>query len=430
MKVLFVVPYAPTRIRTRPFHLIRALASEGHRVSLATLCTSEAEVDAVERLSQGLDVVLAERIHLSRSIWNCLRALPNRRPIQACYSWSPSLARKVVRLAEQSCFDVIHVEHLRGVRYGLLLKKATAVLQGKRPAVIWDSVDCISSLFHKAARESSTARSRLAARVELARTEHYEGWLTTRFDQVLVTSEKDRVELLKLAGRWSGLQGSGSACGVETRVQVVPNGVDLEYFSPSVEPRDPQTIVISGKMSYHANVTGVVHFVNEVMPGIWSELPDVRLWIVGKDPPSEVRRLGTAWSSIQAPPPPRNGGRDSRVLITGTVEDIRPFLHRATIAVAPIRYGAGIQNKVLEALASGLPVVATPDAVSALGVRPGHDLLVAQEADELAASILSLLRNPELCSRLGHAGRLMVEQHHEWRSVARGLTRIYREANA
>ncbi len=431
LKILFVVPYAPTRIRTRPFHLIRALAGEGHRVSLATLCANDMEFDAVQRLSGDLDHVIAERIHLSRSIWNCIRAIPGQRPIQASYSWSPRLARKVVELTGQRRFDVIHVEHLRGVRYGLLLKEAGIRRQSQQPAVIWDSVDCISSLFRQAAQESSTVRSRLAARVELARTEKYEGWLTSRFDRVLTTSEIDRIGLLKLAAaRRPEHQGPGADDGVETRVRVVPNGVDLDYFSPTDEPRELRTIVISGKMSYHANVTGVIHFVNEVMPRIWSEMPDARLWIVGKDPPREVRKLGIAWSSVQMPPAATNGNHDSRVVITGTVDDIRPFLHRATVAVAPILYGAGIQNKVLEALACGLPVVATKGAVSALDVCPDHDLLVAHDTNELAASVLSLLGNPGLRTRLGQAGRFMVEQHHQWRSIAQGLTQIYREAHA
>jgi glycosyltransferase involved in cell wall biosynthesis len=426
LKVLFIVPYAPTRVRTRPFHLIRALAGEGHRVSLATVCENDAEFEAVQQLSPDLDVVVAERIHRTRSLWNCLTALPGRRPLQASYSWSPSLARRIVQLAEETKFDVVHVEHLRGARYGLLMKEAAA-RNGNKPAVVWDSVDCISSLFHQSARESTATRSRMAARLELPRTERFEGWLTTYFDRVLVTSKNDGAELAKLADRWHPRQ-NGSGESSTSRIRVIPNGVDLGYFSPAEGPRDPQTLVISGKMSYHANVTAVVRFVQDVMPKIWSELPGVRLLIVGKDPPGEVRRLGVAWDNGQSPVPEMNGSHETRVQITGTVEDIRPFLRRATVAVAPILYGAGIQNKVLEALACGLPVVATPGAVSALGARPGHDLLVARDAGELAAATLSLLRNPELRARLGDAGRALVEQQHQWRSVARDLGGVYREA--
>ncbi len=420
-----MAPYAPTRIRTRPFHLIRALLGEGHSVSLATLYTDHEEAGEIQALAPQLDGVIAEKMPVLRSLWNCVKALPGRRPFQACYSWSPALARRLVRLTGRTRFDVVHVEHIRGVRYGLLLRRATAGRGAERPAVIWDSVDCISSLFRQAARESLARRSRLAARLDLRRTERYEGHLCSRFDRVLVTSDQDRLDLLKLAGRWGSPGGNGAAGSVGDRVHVVPNGVDLDYFAPPEGPREAGVIVVSGKMSYHANVTAVAHLVKEVMPRVWSRLPDTRLWIVGKDPPEEVRRLGVPWAGGQAQAGASLPARESRVVVTGTVADIRPFLRRATLAVAPARYAAGIQNKVLEALACGLPVVATPEAVAALEVRAGHDVLVARGPDDMAASILGVLGDPRLQTRLGRAGRQMVEHRHQWGAVARGLTQIY-----
>jgi polysaccharide biosynthesis protein PslH len=431
LKVLFVVPYAPTRVRTRPFHLIRGLAAEGHRVSLATLCTSAAEFDAVQQLSPELDTVLAERIHPVHSIWNCLRALPGSQPLQASYSWSPNLVRRILSLVQQKQFDVVHVEHLRGARYGLLLKGMPSGWRGKRPGVVWDSVDCISGLFGQAVRESSAASARMAAKIELPRTRRYEGWLTNYFDRVLVTSGNDGSALAELAHHWRQSQQPDPGGLAAGRIRVIPNGVDLNYFSPDASPREPRTLVFTGKMSYHANVTAITYFVQEVMPKIWKELPDVRLWIVGKDPPAQVRKLGVVWNHGQEPPPASGNDRaETRIQITGTVEDIRPFLRRAAVAVAPIRYGAGIQNKVLEALACATPVVATPGAVSALDVRAGEDLLVGKDANGLAAGILSLLNNPELRARMGNTGRAMVERQHDWRTVARGLAAVYREANA
>jgi polysaccharide biosynthesis protein PslH len=428
LKILFIVPYAPTRIRTRPFHLIRALAAEGHRVTLATLWTTKAEFDAVQFLAGDLDQVLSQRIRLARSVWNCLRALPGRRPIQASYSWSPALARRTSRIMETADFDVVHIEHLRGVRYGLMVQAALARRERNRPAVVWDSVDCISTLFRQAAREACSTRSKLTMKMELPRTEDYEGWLATRFDRVLVTSVKDRLDLLRLAERWHAGNGNGDIDSAASRIAVVPNGVDLDYFSPSSEPRDPRAIVISGKMSYHANVTAVIRFAEDVMPKVWAELPDARLWIVGKDPPREVQRLAAPASNGHTPAANGNGNNASRIQVTGTVEDIRPFLRRSAVAVAPIRYGTGIQNKVLEALACGTPVVATPAAVGGLDACWGRDLMVAQEPQELAAAVLSLLNSPRLRTGFGEAGRLFVERQHDWRSVARGLAQIYRDA--
>jgi len=235
---------------------------------------------------------------------------------------------------------------------------------------------------------------------------------------------------LNLAAQWFRRQGVINPDSLSGRIWVVPNGVDLDYFSPGGTGREPHTIVISGKMSYHANVTAVVRFVNDVMPTIWAQLPDARLWVVGKNPPREIRRLGTQWKDSAAVPYRCNGSARGRVLITGEVEDIRPFLRRATVAVAPIQYGAGIQNKVLEALACGTPVVATPPAVSTLALSPGSDLLVAESPDELPRMILAVLRNTDLACRLGLAGRRAVEHSYRWNSAVATLEKVYQEAHA
>jgi glycosyltransferase involved in cell wall biosynthesis len=417
VRVLFVVPYAPTRIRTRPFHMIRALRSVGHDVTVATLWTGEEERTALADAARCGDV-LAEPLSVARSLWNCLRALPRAEPLQAHFSWSPALAARLAQAVTTTPFDVVHVEHLRGVRYGLWLKDVLAT-SARRPALVWDSVDCISALFRRASRESEVWRARLAARLELSRTERYEASMMSRFDRILVTAERDRKELLALAP--AGREASVS------RVEVVPNGVDLEYFAPTSEVREPMTLVITGKMSYHANATAVSRFVRDTMPSVWKQMPDVRLWIVGKDPTAEVLALGKLW------PAPfgsrqQDEGPHSRVLITGTVDDIRPFIRRAALAVAPIQYGVGIQNKVLEAMACGTPVVATPQAVEGVGASLAGEVVVSATPGQMAQDIVALLGNPERRAALGGAGRAYVERQHSWGSAAARLTDIYEHA--
>jgi len=188
--------------------------------------------------------------------------------------------------------------------------------------------------------------------------------------------------------------------------------VDLAYFHPNEIPRRPE-VVFSGKMSYHANTTAALYLAQEVMPRVWQRRPDVHLTIVGSRPPRAVRALS-----------------GERVTVTGYVEDIRPFLWRAALAVAPMPYGAGIQNKVLEAMACATPVVATPQAVSALTAQPGRHLLVGKSADELAGHILYLLEHPEAAGAIGRAGRAYVEQSHDWQVVAQRLEHLYEEETA
>jgi sugar transferase (PEP-CTERM/EpsH1 system associated) len=402
-----VVPYAPTRIRTRPLHLIRALGARGHHVTLATLWSDAAERRALEALSSEVTGILTQPIGAMRSLWNCICAAPSGEPLQAHYSWSPSLSRLMGRSLGEQHFDVVHVEHLRGVRYGLSILDHLPRVTDHRIPVIWDSVDCISDLFRRAARRGPTAAVRWAARLELPRTERYEGTVTQRFDRVLTTSEADRQGLLALADK------AGTARpDLARRVVVIPNGVDLDHFMPPTGPREAATLVISGKMSYHANVAAVVAFADEVLPRIVRDRPETQLVIVGQDPAPVVRALAE-----------RPG-----VTVTGTVADVRPFLQRATLAVAPIQYAVGVQNKVLEAMACATPVVATPAAVEALGVADGRELVVARDAEEMATRIVELLGQPDDRARIGTAGRRYVETHHDWRSIADRLSDLYRDA--
>jgi polysaccharide biosynthesis protein PslH len=425
MKILFVVPYAPSRIRTRPLNFIKGLTSEGHKVSLATLWGDDLEFRSIQGLGDTLDSVIAEKMTAAGSLWNCAKAVVGPRPFQACYSWSDSLAKMIAHSLRTQDFDIIHVEHLRGSEYGLWLKRSR-LLQGRRlPPVVWDSVDCISNLFRQASLHSRTLRSRLISRIEYRRTAKYEGWLATQFHRILMTSESDRQGLVALGDQWIKQTKQRVEKPIADRIAVVPNGVDLSYFSPSETGRVPHALVITGKMSYHANVTAVTRFVETVMPRIWAKAPHTQLWIVGKEPSPEIRKLGAPFPSghDSFSSSGRNGA--PRVLITGTVDDLRPYLRRASIAVAPIFYGAGIQNKVLEAMACATPVVASPEAVNALQTRDGRDLVVSRNGQSMADDILSLMNNSEQRRQLGSAGRMFVEINHSWRRIIQTLVPLY-----
>jgi sugar transferase (PEP-CTERM/EpsH1 system associated) len=405
MNVLFVVPYVPSLIRVRPFNLIRYLSARGHRVTVATLWTDKSEIESIDRLQENCARVNSVYMPGWRSMWNCLRALPSGDPLQTVYSWEPELARWLASMLSHKNgypedFDVIHVEHLRGARYGLFLKSQFRSLD---LPIVWDSVDSISLLFRQAMVQSKSVFSRGLTRFELGRTESFEARLVKQFDRVLVTSSTDKQSFLALE---PGLDQAA-------RISVLPNGVDLDYFRPDEKvEREPATLVVSGKMSYHANVAMVMRLVNEIMPHVWKRRPDVKILVVGKDPPRQLQSLS----------------QDPRIIVTGTVNDLRPYLQKATIAVAPIVYSAGIQNKVLEALACSTPVIASPQAVSALELIPGQDLCTAEKPDEFANSILALLSDPERRKQLGKAGREYVESHHRWFSIVEKLEQIYEQA--
>jgi sugar transferase (PEP-CTERM/EpsH1 system associated) len=400
MKILYVTPYVPSQIRTRPYNLIRALLELGHQVTLLTAAGTSAgdqeQADALREWGMGVDVV---PVPLARSLRNCFQSLPTREPLQAADAYHPQMERRLVDLLQENDFDVVHIEHLRAAR---LVRAVDGV------PVVYDSVDCISALFEQAAQDSPQIRSRLMAVLDLRRTRPYEAWLLTQYDQVVVTSCRDREALERLADYHLASDAQPAP------ITVVTNGVDLEYFRPlnSVPKAKDPTVVFTGKMSYHANVAAVLYFAKHVLPLVRAEVPRVRFQIVGKGPPQSVRRLET----------------DRHIEVTGYVDDLRPYLAGATVAVCPALYAVGVQNKVLEAMAMGAPVVTTPSGCAALDVEDGREVLIAEGEGELAEAVLKVLSDTVSARRLAEAGRRYVEDHHSWEAGARRLVDVYSAA--
>ncbi|MCL4507640.1 MAG: glycosyltransferase [Chloroflexi bacterium] len=401
MNILYIVPYTPTPIRVRPYQLIRSLAQLGHQVTLATVWESPKERQTLDQLRQEGVEIIAAPLAKTRRIWNCLRAIPTTLPLQAIFCDSPRLRHLIdqVLLSPTHSFDIIQVEHLRGVRYGAWLKELMPARQiHKRTPIVWDSVDCITYLFEQAAQYSGSLSRRLIMRLELGRTRHYEGRMVNHFDRVLVTSEADKKALQELAG-------------TTAPISVLSNGVDLEHFCPSESLRQPDTVVFSGKMSYHANVTAAIYLATRVMPLVWDEKPGIRLVIAGSQPAPAIQQLAKS--------------DPGRIVATGYLSDMKLPLQEASVSAAPLLYGAGIQNKVLEAMACATPVVATSRAVAALGVQSGKDCIVADKPEAFAHALLHLLSDGVMRRRIGAAGRCYVEKHHDWRQIATHLETIY-----
>lgn len=378
----------------------------GHQITLLTVCTNDEDRLTLDDLDEYCARIKPVNLPTWRSLINCIRALPTREPLQAVYSWDAKLADDLHHLATSSngagAYDVIHIEHLRGARYGVDLIKRGGAKKSPLP-IIWDSVDSISLLFRQAMIQSNSFLSREITRFELGRTQEYEGFLVGEFERVLVTSEKDQEALHSLSHK----------AVEESQVVVLPNGVDLEYFTPGEkDDRESKTIVLSGKMSYHANESMVIGFMDEIMPRVWSKHPGAKVWIVGKDPSAKLL-------SYAHPP---------NVTVTGTVADLRPYLKKATISASPVNYGVGIQNKVLEAMACATPVIASKQAVSALSVGEGEEIIIADGPAEFAEKLNALLDDPNLCEMIGRTGRKYVEETHDWANGAARLEELYVEA--
>jgi sugar transferase (PEP-CTERM/EpsH1 system associated) len=388
MRILVILPYVPSLIRVRPYNLLRQLTRR-HAVRLLAVGTPADAAQAADLLKEchRVEIVPPSKV---AAVCSCLTGALRGLPLQAVVCQSPELERRLAGMIASERFDVVHVEHLRAAYLGRFLPATL-------PAV-YDSVDSISLLFERARQLSHSWRQRAIATIELGPTRRFEATAVRRFDRVVVTAPEDRRALEALA--------PGSS------VSVVPNGVDLERFAPLTKPPEPATLIFTGKMSYHANVTAALHFVQRVYPRIRQERPDVRLRIVGSAPVPEIRALA----------------RDPSITVTGEVADLREAVRGATVSVCPITVKAGIQNKVLEAMAMGVPVVATSEGSAGLLAQPGEDLLVATTAAEFADQVCRLLADEALRQRLSAAGRRYVQTNHRWEAAAERFEELYQDA--
>lgn len=394
MKILFVCPYIPSLVRVRPYNIIKYLAQHGHAITLLALVPPGEDTASLTTLQQWCTRVETVAHPRWQTLKNAGLALPNfSMPLQAAYSRSTEMVRQINSALAADKFDAIHVEHMRGA-------ELARHISGQ--PVVFDSVDSISLLFEKVLSAAPTLRSKLMATVELKRNHKYEARLLDWFSRVLVTSPQDKGKLAALSTHPQA----------DERIVVLPNGVDLDYFSPLDQPRAAETLVFSGKMSYHANVAAAIDLITQVMPLIWQQRPQVSLTIVGKDPAPKLLQFGA----------------DARITITGTVPDMRPYIGGATATILPMRYGVGIQNKVLEAMAMATPVITSSKTLGALQAQVNQDLIAADTPQAMAASALALLENPARGAEVGAAGRRYVEQYHNWDTVAETLATVYRQA--
>jgi glycosyltransferase involved in cell wall biosynthesis len=285
--------------------------------------------------------------------------------------------------------DVVHVTSGRLAGLGRIL--------AGRPAVL-GALDAMHLNFEARALVATGFRKRLL-RSEVGRVRRFEATEYKRFTHVTVVSEADRAALLEV--------------DPSLEITVIPNGVDVAFFETDPQTAvDPHRIVFTGVMSYAPNVLAAAFLAREVFPRVQTDWPQARLAIVGRSPDERVRSLAA----------------EPGVEVTGEVPDVRPWLRESRVFACPMTSGTGIKNKLLEAMACGLPCVVTPLALQGLDVVAGEQVLVGASAGELAQEIGRVLADGDLAARLGSAAREHVRSHHDWSAVGRRYVSVWEGA--
>jgi sugar transferase (PEP-CTERM/EpsH1 system associated) len=267
------------------------------------------------------------------------------------------------------------------------------------PAVI-DLHDSLTMLYRRTARQEPSLRRRLSWTVEAMGAASLERGLHRRFRAVITNSEVDSGVLRAMAPT--------------TRVETITNGVDTDYFAEAPLPEGGQRLVFTGVMGYAPNEDAVLHFCSDIHPLIRERVPGADFWGVGHGPSQALQAL-TARPGIH---------------ITGTVPDVRPYLASAAVFVCPLRFGSGMKNKILAAMATGRAVVATPLSLEGIDAEPDRHVLVAEDAEAFASRVVRLLDDPREASALGANARQLVVERYSWASRGTALDALLREVAA
>lgn len=388
MRVLMLSPQLPWPLnmgsKIRIYHTLRELARAGYGVTLLSLSDEpygREEIKALRPHCAGLSIVPVPKRSQLKATW---RALLSSTPYRVAKFESAEFRRRVAEALREP-YDVIWVHFLETLPY---LPKEPG--WKKKPVVVLDQHNADECFWATYARQGSPW-VRLFAWQNLWKLRRLQRSALSCVDVVLSVSKEDA------AFTRTRLPNSS------TEVWVVPNGVDTEQLKPSGDEGQRDVVIFVGAMDVLMNIDAVERFAKEIFPKVRAVIPQVEFWIVGRNPVPRVRALSVL----------------PGVHVTGSVKDIRPYCDQAKVAVAPFRYGGGTKLKVLEAMALGIPVVATPIGCQGIEAADEQHLFVEEKVEAFAQRVIQLLRDDNLCRRMALEARRLVEQRYGWQSILR-----------
>lgn len=392
MKILVVLPRFPYPLekgdKLRAYHQVRVLSqqNEVYLFVLSHEAVSASQRQELERYCKDINIV---RLSKSKAALHAGASLLVGQSLQVGY-WYSSRALRAFRAFEAKVKpDVVYAQMVRTLRYAAA---------ARCPKVL-DFQDALSM---NAARRASNAKGlvRWVMNYESGKLANVELQALQSMDASTIISNPDRQRILDQASRQ----------GVKGEIVLLENGVDLDYFAPQRAEKQ-HDIVFCGNMQYAPNVDAAHYLVHDIMPLVWAKHPAAKVVLAGATPTSKVQRLA----------------EDKRVVVTGSVPDIRPYYAQSRLFVAPMRIGSGLQNKLLEAMSMGIPCVTTSLANDALGAEHEQHLLIGDNAKILADNIIRLLDDADLRHRLASNASNFVTEHYSWQASGQRLESIMQQ---
>ena len=395
VKILFVanrVPYPPYRgDKLKIFNLAKQLSSS-HELHLITIAEDTLDLSYKDKLTPYFKTI--EMVYLPK--WkrqlNVFRSLFNRKPLQVNY-FSTSKFQNLVQSIHFDDFDAIHVQHLRMSQF----------FDGQvPPQAILDLPDAFSLYWKRRKERAKNPFIKWFNALEYHRLLKFEQKILPQFGLNLVCNQEDKEYLSRLQ--------KGKKSKNQVRIDLLPNGVDTDTFSRKHSNMEPLRVLFTGNMNYAPNVDGVHYFTSEIWPLVLREVPNATFIIAGQKPVESVKLLAS-----------------DTIEVTGFIEDLAHEYTKAQVLVAPLRFGAGTQNKVLEAMASAVPVVCTDIGFQGLNANQGQGIWSFTKPFDFATQLIVLLNDLQLAKSKGLEGEKIIKKHFSWNSISSKLSSYFKE---
>lgn len=401
-----VLPYPLTGgAKIRAYYMLRQIARR-HQVTLVSFVRDDDPPGAVQHLAQfcrAVHTVPIERSRLRDGL-AFAQSLLTAQPASILRDGVPAMQALLRRLARQTPFAIVHADQTAMAQYALYARDAHPAQ--RRPRILLDQHNAMYLLVQRQAGYESGLR-RLIWQREARLLRRYESGLMEQFDHVLTVTAEDRRALLELLAPSRREQ-------LGHKFTALPICVDPAGKEPVPHDDRGPHILHLGTMFWPPNVEGVLWFARDVLPLILREAPQAHFTIAGKNPPPTIGALAQDGSPVQG-----------HVEITGFVPDARPLLARCRAFIVPVRAGGGMRVKIIDGWQWGLPIVSTTIGAEGIETRPGENILLADEPQDFAAAVVSLLAGGQLNRSLRDAGRRWVEERYDWRKVYRAVDDIY-----
>jgi len=333
--------------------------------------------------------IIPHELNNAQKVFLLLKSVVTRTPYSANIYGSRQLLNKIQVLISDHSIDLIHSDTIGMIE---------PILNRINRLKVLTHHDVESHKMHRRYDNEGNRLKRIFFLQEYKALRRYEKKYCTRYDSNIAVSEMDKIRLKEIDGR--------------INVNVIQNGVDCEYFQYHPRDETSRELIFTGALDYYPNVKAMLYFCGKIWPILKSRYPELKLTIIGKNPPSQLQSIAKD---------------DNYINMLGYVEDIRPHIKRAKVFICPIMEGGGTRIKILDAFSQGIPVVSTTVGAEGLSLEKGKHILLADTVAEFVEAVTELMENEELSKNMGLSARKFVEENYSYDMIGKKMASVYKE---